>query len=69
MRAQGQQQKPAADRAEARGGGDQHASITEWVSAEPANPSGAIARTVRAQRISCRHNPRRLGSLTRFSTR
>ena len=41
----------------------------EWVNAEPANPIGAIARTVRAQRNSCRHRSAKLGSVTLFSTR
>ena len=35
---------------------------------DPAKPAGAMARTVRAQRSSCRHRSARLGSKTRAST-
>ncbi len=44
------------------------ASTTVWVTIEPAKPNGAIARTVRAHRSSCRHRLDRDGSARRFST-
>ena len=44
------------------------ASTIVCVTIEPAKPSGAIARTVRAQRNSCRQRHARDGSARRFST-
>src|SRR6266567_2924368 len=39
-----------------------------WASTDPAKPKGATARTVRAQRSSCRHRLAKDGSDTRAST-